>query len=281
MGNGAADIFSATAATMASQDGGELAVAGVIGGGLFVVTVVSGTIAVNIETKVEFSTIGRDILFYLIAVGFLCYILFDEKVEMWECALFVCLYILYVGYVVVGEKKGWFESAPQEDSEGLLQDLFLVDETTPISGKGSSVMPAYVEPFAVDEHGMASPGALMLGERSSPWALRRRGTPGEWIRTMSMLDLLRDEESKWSEKSFVAKCVLILQLPVRLLLSITAPVVYAGEPERAWDRVCFLVTTPQSFITSNFCRLLCLTLFRKFCVAHTITVGTDVRIHFA
>ena len=38
VGNGAADVFSAAAAVTASESGGMLAVAGLIGGGLFVTT---------------------------------------------------------------------------------------------------------------------------------------------------------------------------------------------------------------------------------------------------
>lgn len=69
MGNGAADIFSAIAATTSSKNGGELAVATILGSGLFVVTVVAGIIATNMKTEAEFNTLGRDIGFYLIAIG--------------------------------------------------------------------------------------------------------------------------------------------------------------------------------------------------------------------
>jgi hypothetical protein len=54
--SGAADIFSAFAAATVSQDGGLLVVGGLVGGGLFVTTVVAGVIACRFEPQVRCSS---------------------------------------------------------------------------------------------------------------------------------------------------------------------------------------------------------------------------------
>lgn len=59
MGNGAADVFTAAAAAAASADGGELAVAGMLGGALFVTTVVAGAIVARYPVVVPFRSLGR------------------------------------------------------------------------------------------------------------------------------------------------------------------------------------------------------------------------------
>lgn len=68
---------------------------------------------------------------------------------------------------------------------------------------------------------------------------RNRGT---WRRTLSMIDLLQSATSSWQSKGLLFKVVVILQLPMRLILSIVVPVAYDGEEyDHQWDQVCALL----------------------------------------
>eukprot|EP01137_Pigoraptor_chileana_P016824 Opistho-2@73970 len=104
LGNGAPDIFSVIASITASKDGAALAVGELAGSGLFVSTVVVGSVAIAVPFTVTRRPFLRDASFYLVAVGLTFGILADGKIHSWEAAVFVVLYVIYVGVVVIGRR---------------------------------------------------------------------------------------------------------------------------------------------------------------------------------
>jgi len=91
LGNGAADVFSATAALSASTRGANLAIAGLLGGGLYVVSVVAGVLAFSFEPDVSIKKTGADCGWYLMAIAFVALLASDGVVRLWECALFIAM----------------------------------------------------------------------------------------------------------------------------------------------------------------------------------------------
>ena len=111
LGNGAADIFSLIVLmTKEDNDGSfaETAMGGILGGGLFVTSVVVGLICFNYQLKVRPVSFLRDVLFYLAAVTWLLIMIIDGRIIVGEAIGFICLYVFYVVVVLLGlrwEKK--------------------------------------------------------------------------------------------------------------------------------------------------------------------------------
>ena len=68
---------------------------------MYVTTVVAGLIAINFEPEATPANLGRDVTFYIIALGWVIAALYDGKMEIWETVMFLVLYVVYVLFVVV------------------------------------------------------------------------------------------------------------------------------------------------------------------------------------
>ncbi|KAL5614356.1 uncharacterized protein BROUX77_000193 [Berkeleyomyces rouxiae] len=97
-GNGSPDVFS-TFAAMGSGSA-SMAVGELIGAASFITAVVAGSMALVQEFRVAKKTFVRDICFFIVAVVFTTYFLFDGKLLYWECWVMIAYYALYVLTVV-------------------------------------------------------------------------------------------------------------------------------------------------------------------------------------
>lgn len=122
LGNGAADIFSLIVLmTKEDNDGSfaETAMGGIMGGGLFVTSVVVGLICFNYELKVKPAPFLRDVLFYVAAVTWLLVMIIDGKIVTGEAIGFIGLYVLYVSFVLLSLR--WDKtSTSSEESQPLI-----------------------------------------------------------------------------------------------------------------------------------------------------------------
>ena len=113
LGNGAADIITAMTSVEGSRNGGNLAIAGLVGSALFGVVVNTSVIAFCFSPVVDPSTCTRDLLVLVLALAAICYILEDEFLLAWEAITFFVLYLIYILVVIFRERKKsqWFDDA--------------------------------------------------------------------------------------------------------------------------------------------------------------------------
>lgn len=103
LGNGAPDIFGAYAAiTQAKHGDAGLAMGAIFGAGIFVTTIVVGSVVFSFTFNLTKRPFLRDIIFYIIAVFCSFYAIWDQRMYWWEGAGFIVLYILYVLVVFLG-----------------------------------------------------------------------------------------------------------------------------------------------------------------------------------
>ncbi|WVZ91410.1 hypothetical protein U9M48_037587 [Paspalum notatum var. saurae] len=96
LGNGAPDVLSSVVA-FASSDAGDVGLSGVLGGALFVSSVVAGVVAIaGAGAAVERSGFLRDVGFLLLALCCLLAVLRSGAVTVWAAAAFLSLYAAYV-----------------------------------------------------------------------------------------------------------------------------------------------------------------------------------------
>uniref|UniRef100_A0A7N9AS38 Solute carrier family 8 member B1 n=1 Tax=Mastacembelus armatus TaxID=205130 RepID=A0A7N9AS38_9TELE len=100
LGNGAPDIFSAMAAFSRPHTAG-LAVGALFGAGIFVTTVVAGSVALVKPFAVASRPFLRDVIFYMVAVFWTFLILYRGTTTLGETLGYLGLYVVYVCTVMV------------------------------------------------------------------------------------------------------------------------------------------------------------------------------------
>ena len=93
-GNGAPDVFSLIISVLSGLT--EIGVGANVGAGLFVTTVVAGSIAIFSNCEVNKRAFLRDIIFYTCCVFYLIFVFFDKHIKMWEAIGFLVLYAVYI-----------------------------------------------------------------------------------------------------------------------------------------------------------------------------------------
>ena len=99
-GNGAPEFFTLLAAL--SSGHGQVAVGSLLGGGMFITTVVLGSVAIIAPFNPYRRPLVRDVGFYLAGVVLLGIVGLDDKVTFAESISMIILYATYIVTVVVG-----------------------------------------------------------------------------------------------------------------------------------------------------------------------------------
>eukprot|EP00040_Diaphanoeca_grandis_P024277 m.133217 g.133217 ORF g.133217 m.133217 type:complete len:594 (+) comp29662_c0_seq2:330-2111(+) len=246
-GNGVVDIFSAGAAVMASEDGGTLGVSVLLGCGLYVTLVVSGTISYLFEPDVQPRVLGRDAGFYLIGLCWMAYVLYDHTIELWEVIMFPSVYVIYVIFAIIMER---FDKSGQSVIGFLLcrpwkeeKKQHLKGEMVPLISDTTAGATPFIFTTAYDDdvcHEGVHPGiiqSLQRYTRLKEAALRHPRSSGSLYDTYTRLDIFDTHEgAPWAEKSRLTKIVVMFQVPMRVLVAISTPVVFHEDSNIAWDR---------------------------------------------
>eukprot|EP00731_Ephydatia_muelleri_P037171 Em0408g1a len=102
-GNGAPDIFSSVSAIMQRDDKkANLAIGALFGAGMFVTSVVVGSVAIVKPFTLTQRPFLRDIIFYLIGVFWTFVILWQNKVTIYSAVGLIAMYVMYVVVVIAG-----------------------------------------------------------------------------------------------------------------------------------------------------------------------------------
>lgn len=99
-GNGAPDIFSSIAGIRQAR--AELVIGELFGGGIFVTTVVVGSILMTADFKIMQRPIVRDILFYGASCFVVWSIIYQQKIFLWQTICILCIYLGYIAVVIIG-----------------------------------------------------------------------------------------------------------------------------------------------------------------------------------
>ncbi|XP_077861504.1 mitochondrial sodium/calcium exchanger protein-like [Saccoglossus kowalevskii] len=140
LGNGAPDVFCAIVAVKSNGTSGiRLAVGGLLGSGIFITTVVVGSIAMvtNFRIKTEIAYL-RDIIVYMGACFWMYYVVWDGGISLQEAIGFICLYAVYVIIVVMTPRlMEWIERLRDSQQRGHIAKSIAGDlhrETTSQTG---------------------------------------------------------------------------------------------------------------------------------------------------
>lgn len=254
-GNGVVDIFSAGASVMASKDGGTMGISILLGCGLYVVTVVAGVVAFNFEPDVRLQILGRDVFFYMLGLIWTAYVLADHQLKLWETIGFPVLYMSYLTYAIIAEKIQGAPAAPDGTMRSRIQRWFKRDDTEklPIVAKSAE----HIDNEYWDAHYEGvHPGIIKALSRYENLKAHTESLdhanikPGSWAQTFSRMDIWDTHEgAPWKRKSALCKIVVMLQMPMRIVLSLSTPVVFFEDLRLGWDKRLHILMAFFSFPT--------------------------------
>ncbi|KAG8195085.1 hypothetical protein JTE90_029664 [Oedothorax gibbosus] len=113
-GNGSPDIFSSVAGLQKAS--AELAIASLVGAGMFVTTVVAGSVFLTRNFTLMIRPFLRDLSFYIVAIGWTLALFFAGKSYLYHGIGFVALYLVYI-IVVLGSRYIYVNRQKQREKE--------------------------------------------------------------------------------------------------------------------------------------------------------------------
>lgn len=107
VGSSAPELFVALFAVIKPGDHQIIGIGSIVGSAIFNLLVIVGASALVRKTTLSKIPVIRDLLFYALAVGLLVAFIWDGKLEFYETAIFLAVYVVYVVAVVFWRK--WFK----------------------------------------------------------------------------------------------------------------------------------------------------------------------------
>ena len=147
-GNGAPDVFSSIASFLGGEDAPMIGLNALLGGSMFVCTVVVGSIAILSPCELSARVFLRDVGFHVVAVTAVTVIAARQDVTLPMAA---SLFAIYLSYVATVLGSSWYEQRAAAASALALVSTAIVPGSEPVA-LGSSLQTAFW-------HGRASPGA--------------------------------------------------------------------------------------------------------------------------
>ncbi|XP_067120614.1 mitochondrial sodium/calcium exchanger protein-like [Centruroides vittatus] len=120
-GNGSPDIFSAIAGIQQGKT--DLVIGGLIGGGIFVTTVVAGSIFLIKSFTIMKRPFLRDIFFYIGATSWVFYLCYTGSIFVYHAIGLVILYVVYIIVVMVSRYiHQKYQENPSKEKEASAQE---------------------------------------------------------------------------------------------------------------------------------------------------------------
>ncbi|XP_034727675.1 mitochondrial sodium/calcium exchanger protein isoform X2 [Etheostoma cragini] len=222
LGNGAPDVFSAMAAFSHPHTAG-LAVGALFGAGIFVTTVVAGSVALVKPFAVASRPFLRDVIFYMAAVFWTFLMLYRGTTTLGETLGYLGLYVVYVLTVIISayiynRQKHSMNVAP---------------------------IPEFNSSDSSDDEVPCLTGGTIQQEYESEY---RPLLPYSESTIKILLSSLNPVDNrKWRRKSWSWRVFKVLKTPLEVLLLLCIPVVDPDKEDRNWRRplnCLHLITAP-------------------------------------
>ncbi|XP_070689308.1 mitochondrial sodium/calcium exchanger protein [Pempheris klunzingeri] len=228
LGNGAPDIFSAIAAFSNPHTAG-LAVGALFGAGIFVTTVVAGSVALVKPFTVASRPFLRDVIFYMVAVFWTFLILYRGTTTLTETFGYLGLYVVYVLTVII---SAYIYNRQKHSMNSSVQNVAHTPAEYHSSDSSDDDVPCLIGGTIQQEYESEYRPLLPYSESTSQILLS----------SLNPVD-----NRKWRRKSWRWRLLKVLKTPLEVLLLLCVPVVDPDKEDKNWRRPlnCLqLVTAP-------------------------------------
>ncbi|XP_058491761.1 mitochondrial sodium/calcium exchanger protein [Solea solea] len=225
LGNGAPDIFSAIAAFTHPHTAG-LAVGALFGAGIFVTTVVAGSVALVKPFAVASRPFLRDVIFYMVAVFWTFLMLYRGTATLVETIGYLGLYVVYVFTVIISAYI--YNRQKYSVNTSIPNDAQVQVSSDEIHSSDDDV------PYLTPSHEYESEYRPLLPYSEST--------------SQILLSSLNPVDSrKWRRKSWSWRVLKVVKTPLEILLLLCVPVVDPDKEDKNWRRplnCLHLITAP-------------------------------------
>ncbi|XP_012279046.1 mitochondrial sodium/calcium exchanger protein [Orussus abietinus] len=243
-GNGAPDIFTSL---VSDEDEAMIMFTELIGAGIFVTTLIAGTIAVVSPFQVSAQPFIRDACFYVVAVCWITYVIKDETVYVWEAASFVAYYIFFIIIVITMQvhdrreekQKGRIPNA----RNATVFQIFLANRNTDILPQLSQRARAFSVRTKLDTAIAAEvANAELRGESVNTKQTLPEIPDIAFSRPTDcfeefIYDINPINKYDWDNATRFMKIVLIIRAPFMFVLQLLIPVVDETVVKRGWSKL--------------------------------------------
>ncbi|XP_042276759.1 mitochondrial sodium/calcium exchanger protein isoform X3 [Thunnus maccoyii] len=235
LGNGAPDIFSAMAAFSHPHTAG-LAVGALFGAGIFVTTVVAGSVALVKPFAVASRPFLRDVIFYMAAVYWTFLILYRGTTTLAETLGYLGLYVVYVLTVVI---SAYIYNRQKHSMNGSVRNVAHIPAEFHSSDSSDDDVPCLGAGTIQQEYESEYRPLLPYSESTSQILLS----------SLNPVD-----NRKWRRKSWSWRVLKVLKTPLEVLLLLCIPVVDPDKEDKNWRRPlnCLQLTTAPLVCVLSF-----------------------------
>uniref|UniRef100_UPI0037E954AF mitochondrial sodium/calcium exchanger protein isoform X1 n=2 Tax=Semicossyphus pulcher TaxID=241346 RepID=UPI0037E954AF len=228
LGNGAPDIFSAMAAFSNPHTAG-LAVGALFGAGIFVTTVVAGSVALVKPFAVASRPFLRDVTFYMAAVFWTFLMLYRGTTTLKETIGYLCLYVVYVLTVIISAYIYNRQKHSMNSSDRIVSRIPAEFHS---SDSSDDDVPCVLDGSVQQEYESEYRPLLPYSEST----------------VQILLSALNPVDNrKWRRKSWRWRVLKVLKTPLEFLLLLCIPVVDPDKEDKNWRRplnCIHLITSP-------------------------------------
>ncbi|XP_014475369.1 PREDICTED: sodium/potassium/calcium exchanger 6, mitochondrial-like [Dinoponera quadriceps] len=250
-GNGAPDIFTSL---VSRGDGTIIMFTELIGAGVFVTSMIAGSVAIIKPFKVSLKSFMRDACFYITSICWITFVVWDDMVHLWEAVSFILVYVLFIVAVVIMQMydareeslKTRIPSVPDPDVLHTYlanRDIDTIPKIPPRSRPFGLRAKLDVAIAAERNRSIIRGDSVRLSSKINDYALDRpKGLYREFLYDVNPIS-----REDWETSSGLFKVVLIIRSPVMFLLQLFIPVVNPTATKKGWSKLlnCFqLSVTP-------------------------------------
>ncbi|XP_034174115.1 mitochondrial sodium/calcium exchanger protein isoform X2 [Osmia lignaria lignaria] len=252
-GNGAPDIF--TSLVSASEEG-IIMFTELIGAGVFVTTMIAGSIAVVKPFRVPLKLLMRDACFYMMSICWISYVVNDEIVYIWEAVSLILCYGLFIATVILMQMHETREEKlktriPNVSDPNILRTYLANKDIASIPRistrkRAFGLRTKLDVAVATELQSEQIRGNLSLPEE--PEEIEDPNRPKGLFKEF-LYDINPISKDDWTSANWVFKIILIIRSPVMLLLQLFIPLVNTTATMRGWSKLlnCFQLCMTPTF----------------------------------
>ncbi|XP_011499811.1 PREDICTED: sodium/potassium/calcium exchanger 6, mitochondrial-like [Ceratosolen solmsi marchali] len=235
-GNGAPDIFTSL---VANEEERLMIFMELIGAGVFVTAIIAGTVIVFAPCQLNPKYFMRDASFYVIAVAWICLIVWDNVVHLWEALGCIGIYIVFILVVIlmqhIENNQDFTEKRIPALRDSEAQSVFEQDrqeEPTAQMPRRSRAYGLHAKLDVAIEREQALNGEVPSQALKRSLSIRPEGLIREFLYDTSPVN-----GQEWRSASTLARILLLLRGPHMFLLQLFVPVVNETSQKRGWSKM--------------------------------------------